>query len=102
MGARKQGRRRKDGSEYVISKHIPDAFLYTASINDIIQGINSDPDLDPVEKMKAIRQLSGMDTDKAAPLIEKLYRAAYGTHPNNNTPLSNEIRKLIGVTRALY
>lgn len=102
MGKIKQGKKRDNGQPYIINKKMPGAFQYTASISDIVRAINADPDIPKDAKAFAIKQLGGMDTAEAAKLIDKLYKAAYGTHPNNETPLSIEIRKIIRPNRAQW
>jgi hypothetical protein len=102
MGAIQEDRKRKNGQPYIINKIIPGAFEYTANITDIVRAINADPDIPKDAKAFAIKKLGGMDTPEAAKLIDKLYKAAYGTNPNNETPLSIEIRKLIRPNRALW
>jgi len=100
MGKNKQGKKRDNGQPYIINKKMPGAFEYTANITDIVRAINADPDIPKDAKAFAIKKLGGMDTAEAAKLIDKLYKAAYGTNPNNETPLSIEIRKIIRPTRA--
>lgn len=102
MGANKEGRKRKNGLPYIINKSMPGAFEYTANISDIVRAINADPDIPRDAKAFAIKKLGGMDTAEAAKLIDKLYKAAYGTNPNNETPLSVEIRKIIKPNRAQW
>lgn len=102
MGKIKQGKKRDNGQPYIINKKMPGAFEYTANLNDIVKAINADPDIPKDAKVFAIKQLGGMDTAIAAKLIDKLYKAAYGTNPNNETPLSIEIRKVIRPNRAQW
>jgi len=100
MGANKEGRKRRNGQPYIINKKMPGAFEYTATINDLIRAVNADPDIPPQAKKAAIAALGGMDTAKDAKLINDLYVKAYGTNPNNETPLSAGIRKIISPGRA--
>lgn len=72
---------------------------YSATLFDIVHGIMADPDLTREEKSRAVKQLSGMTRAEMGRIITSLYKKAYGSGPNQTTPLAKSIRDIISANR---
>ena len=87
---------RRNGKPYLKGKTSPiDNASYTATIFDAVRAINADPDLDEVQKMKAIKHITSLTGKSQTDFLNKVYQKGYGSDVNTQTPLAQFIANIV-------
>jgi len=86
---------RKSGLPYLKGQSSPIHDDYFVTIDDVVKGIVSDPDLDAFQKSYAIKHLGGLKGQRLTDFLNKAYSKAFGSDVNTKTPLADFIETIV-------